>query len=444
MKRMLLLLLALVLLLAACGKTDVMEAPTQPVSFYYRTTDTDFSSENGVIRAEIRDLGTESYSDLELFTLYFKGPQSADLVAPFSQDTELTDVRRWGGTLELQLTRSANSPKEFDHSLTYACLAKTGLALDGINKVRIIVRSIGGALIDDVLLSEGDILLFDSGEAQQNAQDVTLYFANESGNLLLTETRSVPIMGQQELAQHLLELLLDEPQSGGMHTPLPPGTGILDVSVEDGVCSVDFNADFYENRPASEQAQQVTILSVVNTLCELDGIDRVQFYSQGTRLDSYGCLSLTEPWMMDTTPVGPIREELGEFAATLYLPGKSDGLLHRLTVRARARGSATREEMLLMQLFARAPQNGLAAPFFGLPTPLSVSTSRRVCTVVLENGSLPTDLTERELAIRSVAVTLTMLSEVDQVVLLEGSNVVLDDKLPLDESWFCEPPDKLS
>lgn len=445
MKRIILLLLFAVLLLAACGETEQAEVMTQPVTFYYRTAKTDYAAEDGVIRAETRDLGTDRYTDQKLFELYFGGPLSSELVSPFSQDTVLSVVLRRGSTLEIMLTQNAHSPSEFDHNLAYACLAKTGLALDGIHKVRIKVRSRGGAVGDDVMLTADDMLLYDNGEDPEQNQEVTLYYADESGRFLLTEKRTVPMMKPEELqqnAKYVLELLLSAPQSGGMRMALPTGTAILDdVSVENGICSVDFNEDFFTNRPEGEQTEQLTILSVVNTLCELNGINQVQIYSQGRKLTPYVWLSLSEPWLMDTSVVGPIREELGEFAGTLCLPGKSDDLLHRLTVRTRARGNATQEEALLMALLARSSQNGLRSPFSSVSVPLSVATSNQICTVELAEHTLPTDLDARETALRSIVATLTSLPEVDAVRILEDGIPVSFEPMTPSDDWFCAQPD---
>lgn len=440
MKRMIPLLLLVVLLCSACSSRKETKEMVQPVNFYYRTATTDFSAEDGVIRAELRDMGAELYTEQELFSLYFQGPESDNLIAPFSQDTELIYARRLGSTLELRLTRDAQSPEEFDHSLTYACLAKTGLELEGVNKVRIIVRSKGGAMEDDVTLSENDILLYDNGEDPWNTLNVILYYSDENSRFLLTEKRSVPMMTSQELALHVVKLLAAAPQSAGMRMALPPGTSILDVSVENGICSVDFNADFYNNRPEDEQAEQLALLSVVNTLCGLDGINQVQFYSQGTKLNSYGCLDLSEPWSMDTALVGPIRSELGEFTATLYLPGKTDGRLHKLTVRAKPKGSITREEALLLSLIDRQSQNGLFAPISKIPDPLSVSTLNQVCTVTLVENALPLDATDRELAVRSIAATLSTLPRIQSVKVLEGSQAVTDDPLAPQDDWYYNAP----
>ena len=438
MKRLMVLILSFALLFNACGREAPPAPMVQPVSFYYRTAQTDFSAEDGVIRAEMRDLGSQTFSDLELFRLYLEGPLSEELVSPVSQDTELTGVRRSGGTLELRLTQNANSPAEFDRALTYACLAKTAFSLEGVRTVRIRISTRGGALQDDVMLSESDILLYDSGAVPEKLE-ITLYYADESGSFLLTEKQSIPLMNPDELPHYALERLLNVPQNGGMRSPLPPGTAVLDVSVENGICTVDFNGDFYTNRPATEQGEQLALLSVVNTLCELDGISQVQFYVEGHKLSPYVWLDLTSPWLLDSAPVGPVREELGEFEGTLCLPGQRDGLLHRLRVRARARGGASKEDALLLALFARTPQNGLSAPLAGAPVPLSITTKNGVCTVELAPQTLPAEEQARTLTIRTVTATLTSLPGVDSVLLTENGKPLTADPLQPEENWYCAP-----
>ncbi len=436
MKKFLILLLSLALLLSACDSSSDRKPMLQPVTFYYRTAVTTFSSDSGVIRGEQRDLGVELYSDTELFQLYLLGPKSEDLISPFSHDTDLVSVQRGGGMLEIRLVRNANSPEEFSHALSYACLAKTGLALEGVRKVRILVNSRGGATLEDLVLSESDILLFDSGTAPES-QELTLYYTDAEGSFLLPEKRSVPLMSPAQLPQYALELLLTKPESAGLRSALPPGTAILDVSLDGGVCTVDLSGDFYSNRPEGEQAELLAVLSVVNTLCELDGINQVQLYTEGRRLSPYVLLDLSVPWVLDGSVVGPVREELGEFAGTLCLPGQRDGLLHRITVRARARSGATREAALLRLLYSRSPQNGLYAPFYGLQLPLSAKSFSGVCTVELAPDSLPSGGTARDQAIRSLIATLCSLPDIRSVVLREnGEELSLAPLIP-GEDWFA-------
>ena len=437
--RFLLVLLSLVLLLTGCGGPGrSAEVMVQPVRFYYRTAVTDFSGEDGVIRPEVRDLGAGTYTNAELFALYFQGPVTPELVSPFTQDTVLEDVRRIGGTLEILLTREANSPAAFDHALTYACLAKTGLGLEGIRKVRIRVSSRGGALLSDMSLTESDILLFDQGTAPETTE-LTLYYADEAGVLLLSEKRTVPYVRSQDLPQVVMEQLLTPPQSGGMRSPLPPGTAVLDLSLESGICTVDFNGDFLSNRPETEQEEALVVLSVVNSLCELDVVNQVQLLVEGRRLDRYSWLDLSHPFWMDSSVVGPVREELSEFTAQLCLPSLRESPLHRLTLRCRARGGVSRVEALLQALLDRSLENGLFNPFAGCSPALSVSVSGRLCRVNLAPGTLPVQSQERLLALRALTATLCSLPEIAALEVSEGGIVITDEPLSPEPEWFAVP-----
>lgn len=432
---LILLLSAALLLFSGCGDRDAPGAPmTHPVSFYYRTAVTDFAAEDGVIRAELRDLNP-GLSLKELFEIYFQGPEREDLTAPFAKDCSLSDVYRSGNRLEIRLTRSALSTAAFDHSLSYACIARTGLALEGVASVHIYVRTPGGAKADEITLTESSLLLYDGGLTGENTE-LTLYFSDETGELLVSEKRSLPLTDSRELPELVLDLLEQAPQSVGLRSALPPGARHLDVNVENGLCTVDFNADFFTNRPESEQGELLTLLSVVNSLCELKEVDRVKLFVAGSELSQYRWLDLSEPWIRDSTVVGPIRQELGEFAAVLCLPDPG-GALHRVTIRCRARGGDTRETALLQALFTRTERNGLTAPFADRPVPLSVRTERGVCTVELAANTLPAEEPARSRAIRSVSATLAAMPEIRTVVLLEGGQRIDDRLLVPEPSWFC-------
>ena len=396
MKRVILIAAVLFLLLSGCMTQEPeAPAPVQPFTFYYQTVETDFSSPQGLIAPELRDLGEESLTDLELFQLYLLGPKRANLVCPVPKDTEVLSVSRSGSVLELRLSQAYNAQSGVYQSISDVCLAKTGLELEGIRQVRIRVESLSGRILRDVTLSDGAILLYDSGQTTENIT-VTLYFSDAGHQYLLSERRTVPYMEAAELPAYILELLLQGPQTEGLSPVMPQGTAILDLNVDEGLCSVDFNADFYNNRPLGQREEQLTVLSIVNTLCELSNVNRVQFYLEGSPLDLYSSLSLSAPFTMDSSVIGPIREELNEFEGILFLPDFDSSLLHRFPIRIRPRGSLSKAEALLKALFQRPSQNGLRNPLEGMREPVSVKVNNWVCTVELAEGSLPEDEDARQ------------------------------------------------
>lgn len=438
MKRISVLLLVLLLLVGCSESAEKKPEPVQPILFFYRSAITGYGDETGLIRGEQHDLGTKNYTETELFSLYFNGPESSDLVSPVANGTILLGVDRGAGSLTIRLREENASRSGIDCSILDACLAKTGMQIEGIRKVRIRVEGRDGLVLRDNTLSEGDILLYDSGETPKETE-LTLYFSDVAHRYLLTEKRTVPYMDLNQLPAYVINQLLTGPQSAGMVSLLPQGSALLDLNVESGVCAVDFNADFYTNRPSTEQEEQLVLLSIVNSLCEIDGISQVQFYIEGRKRDSYVKLPLTDPFVMDGSVVGPIREELNEFAGVLCLPGVQDNLLHRLQVRVRLRGNRSQEEALLLALFDRVSQNGLRNPTENLKPPVSVSVSGFNCLVTLYPGSL-TDLDEQatEEMLRCIAATLTESTQVRSVSFLADGQPLTQRPLEPEKAWFCE------
>lgn len=441
-KRLWPVLLAAVLLLCACTTTPQSETMVQPVRFYYRTAETDFSAQDGILCAELRDLGSKTYTDTELFQLYFHGPIRKDLISPIGADTTLDSVERIkNNTLVFYLTRSKDSPAAFNHALTYACLAKTALELDNVREVQFHVALPDGT-VEEKIFTQDDLLLYDTGETPQTIE-VTLYYSDESGNLLLTEKRQILPVSDNTLPMKALELLLSPPKSSGMKSALPSGTVVQDLRLSDGICTVDLNSAFFNNRPKTEQAEQLAVLSVVNTLCELDGISAVQLLSEGKKLDRYVNLDLSHPWSQDDAVVGPVRNELGDFIGVLCLPDEQKPLLHRLAVRARAKiRSASKESTLLMTLMNRASQNGLMNLLSNSEAPVSVSTNGAQCLVILPRSTLPTDALLRQLALRSITATLCTLPEINEVVIWEEDDLLTFKPMSPQENWFYVSSDR--
>lgn len=435
-------LLLLILILGGCAgpKSSKSEA-LQPFLFYYRTAQTSFSSEEGLICAEERDLGTRTYSVNDLFSLYFEGPLRGDLVSPIPSGTVLLSTERSGSQLTIRLSQSFSTLTGIDQSILDACLVKTGLQIEGVRRVRIRVESPGGQVLRDRLLSASDILLYDSGESIRQTE-LLLYFSDADHRFLLTEKRTVPYLEPDKLPEYVIDQLILGPQTPGIASVLPQGTALWEVTVDNGICAVDFNADFYRNRPHNEQEEQLVLLSVVNSLCELEGVNQVQFYVEGRKLQTYNRLDISLPFSMDTSVVGPVRKDLNEFEGTLCLPGQNDRLLHRLSVRVRSRGSASQSESLIQALFSRISQNGLRNPMEGMELPISVQVTGVACQVDLHKDALDAlDSAAREDLLRAILATLAAQDGVYRVTVSADGEPVPDLPSQPDIRWFCAGSD---
>ncbi len=135
-------------------------------------------------------------------------------------------------------------------------------------------------------------------EVEAKNVDVTLYYADSEASKLCPEVRRFSLSEASDPKAILQELFKGTEKEGLVNT-IPPETVVNSCSTQDGVCTVDLSADFVSKRGTAYE--QMSIYSVVNTLCLLDGIDEVQFLIDGEKQMIFGNYIFDEPFTADQT-----------------------------------------------------------------------------------------------------------------------------------------------
>lgn len=110
--------------------------------------------------------------------------------------------------------------------------------------------------------------------------EMTLYFANETGDMLLPETREVMRSTNTSVEKLIVEQLIEGPKVTGRYATMPKDVKLLNVSVNETVCSINLDAAFLNN--ALEVKEYIPIYSIVNSLSELSTVSRVQIRINGS------------------------------------------------------------------------------------------------------------------------------------------------------------------
>lgn len=138
--------------------------------------------------------------------------------------------------------------------------------------------------------------------------NLAVYYVKMTTNdaYLVRETHQVPTT--KEVAKAALEELINtNPVTPGAARVLPPATKIRGITIRDGFATVDFSREVLRaNVGASGEA--LGIQSIVNTLTEIPGIQKVSFLVEG-KLDQeardwWGHVGLyTQPFIRDVSKV---------------------------------------------------------------------------------------------------------------------------------------------
>lgn len=124
-----------------------------------------------------------------------------------------------------------------------------------------------------------------SAQPTQEKKQVTLYFGDKDAMYLVPENRTVDKKdGILEAA--VVEELVNGPEKEGSVPTMPEGTRVLSVTVVNGVAYVNLSKEFQTKHWGGSAGEIMTIYSVVNTLTEIPGVEKVQFLLEGDKLES--------------------------------------------------------------------------------------------------------------------------------------------------------------
>lgn len=295
-------------------------------------------------------------------------------------------------------------------SLSCACLAKTLLQLEGIRQVSLTVPGREAP----VVLTQNDILLQDTGMLPQE-EPLALYFPDAAQRYLVRETQAVEAIATAEKPALILRRLL----KSHANSCIPDGTLLLDISVENGVCTVDLSSEFSEAMPKRFASERMAVYSIVNSLTELPEITTVDFWVSGAPLDALYYMDLSAGVRRDETLIAPTVSR-DSVDVTLYPVYSSDEKLAAIPQMLQTQSELSLEEQTLDALLNYEGSNGLHR---------CIPAGTKLLSLRVENGNCIIDLTgeflggctnevEERRAVRAIIATMCALPKIKSVELL--------------------------
>jgi len=135
MKRILLFLLLMLYIfpLTACSKASIQE----PVNFYYRRVELNYSGTDSVIAAEVREAAGKSGDHSALLRDYLHGPDSDAFVRTIPAEVVLIACHVDGNMADVVLSDEIATLTGMDLTIACACLTLTTIELTGVETVQI-------------------------------------------------------------------------------------------------------------------------------------------------------------------------------------------------------------------------------------------------------------------------------------------------------------------
>lgn len=274
---LLFLIAAMLFLLTACQKEDENEGKNRYSIYYLNREETKITEFAYYTETEepIKVLG-------ELLAILSQTPQNVNynetirnfLVTAYSINEDV---------IQISVDENYKDMSATTEVLTRAAIVRTLTQIEGINYVNMKIGDKDltdslGAVIGSMTTEQ---FVDNSGNEINTYEnvDLTLYFASENGKYLVKAIRPVEYNSNISLERVLVENLIKGPSGEDLYPTINPNTKIQGVTVKDNICYVNLSGEFLTQQ--SNVTPEVTIYSIVNTLVELNNVNKVQIAIAG-------------------------------------------------------------------------------------------------------------------------------------------------------------------
>lgn len=120
-------------------------------------------------------------------------------------------------------------------------------------------------------------------------KEAYIYFTDKNNSALIAENNLVNFnTNTRKYAQNLISFLIQGPSSDDLMSPIPQGTRLLSLYIQDNNTAVlDFSDEIRENHPGGSQSEILTIYSIVNTLTlNINEIKKVKILINGNEAET--------------------------------------------------------------------------------------------------------------------------------------------------------------
>lgn len=268
-----------VLLLSACGNRHKDGENLYQV--YY------VSKQETKVEMHVHEMEALTSEDRlqELIDCLSANPEKMEYKAPFAMGFDVLGVKQENGRVQIDVSAAYKELPVTTEVLVRAAVVRTLAQLPEVSMVSFTVE--GSQLYDSkgtvVGWMSADQFIDNDGNAINTFEmaRVLLYFAGEDGTELISAYREKHYSTNLSMERFVVEELIAGPsgQIEGLYPSINPNTKIINVTTTDNICYVNLDENFLN--VVNNVSTDVSIYSIVNSLVELNNVNKVQILVNG-------------------------------------------------------------------------------------------------------------------------------------------------------------------
>ena len=271
------LLLAIPLLMAGCRKQQQVDESGYQIWY--------INQDETCLKYEIKELQSKNEEGLlrEMMEVMRETPTDDELKPVIPEDVELLDFDFEHNQLYLDFSPEYKKMPKVYEVLCRAAIVRTLGQIDGVEYVDFQVN--GEPLTDlagkEIGLMNEDQFIENAGEEinAYKTADLTLYFANKSGDKLVGQRVAMEYNSNISLEKLIVEQLIAGPPFEGAYPTIPSETKLLNISIKDKICYVNLDEGFLGT--GYNVIESIPVYSIVNSLIENTDAQKVQISING-------------------------------------------------------------------------------------------------------------------------------------------------------------------
>lgn len=264
-----------------------MQTPTQPTVVYYRDgngylvpVEREIEKQDGIAKATLALMVKDARNDMEAARM--------GLLTVLPEGTSV-DLDISGGHARVDLSAEVlNAADAEAESAMVQAVVNTLTEFSTVEDVELLVggqkraRLTHGTDISGKMKRMNVNLESDTAavSAFSAANQVQLYFPSESGRLLVPVTRTV--YSDADVQTAIFEFLKGPKDDSGLEKPLPEETGLLGVTIKDGIATVNFTKEFMDVAQQSDGGVQA-MRALMLTCTQFPGVKKVEVLVDGEK-----------------------------------------------------------------------------------------------------------------------------------------------------------------
>ena len=293
MKKTIIFCLVTLMIISACAGCGT-KVGNNTVALYFLNADGSAMAEE---TAQVPDGAVDKLT----FALekLLEGPQDPMHKKALPDGVKYNSITLEDGVATIDLSPEFNIGTDVEQLWSRYTLINTACSVRGVEKALILVdgETITSLSTGQPLVAMGkEDIITDHSQVSSDKVSVVLYFSDSNAMYLVPETRRISVKEGEKMSKVIVQQLLKGPQDKSLLQTLPADISVLSTETKDGICFVNLSADFVTKASGGTTGETLAVYSIVNSLCELKDVNKVQILSEGKKIEEFGHIDLSEPF----------------------------------------------------------------------------------------------------------------------------------------------------